>query len=193
MTENTTITALRRMIKTELSATDVGAYIESLAGESDRGAIILGVTAIEDAVKTALVRHLGKLNSKDRDRVFGPQGPLGSFSNKLTFANALGLINDRDYRTANLFREIRNVAAHSHEPVNFDDPRIKAALQLNPYGLAVSHGKGFVDLPGPALRTIFLTWCAWIADFVLNDYQPTGDWGEVLKRVLLARGAPLQP
>ena len=55
-------------------------FVASLKEESDRGAIILAATMIDDRIAIALRERMPNINSHEDDRIFGVDGIAGSFS-----------------------------------------------------------------------------------------------------------------
>ena len=73
------------------------------------------------------------LNSDERERLFGYEGPAGSFSARLILAQALGIIDREKRRKCEIIKAMRNVAAHCHTKITFDTLEIReAVLHLMP-------------------------------------------------------------
>ncbi len=119
---------LKAMMKGGFSKVDHQDYVNYLREESDRGAIILAATLVDDALQEALKRHLTGLNSDEKTRIFDYNGPLGSFSSRIIMAQGLGFFTRTTRKQIDIIREMRNVAAHAHLLVNFDAPIIKEAF-----------------------------------------------------------------
>ena len=114
-----------------LSRDAVEGYITSLNGENDRGVIILQASTLELLLDGAIKRMWPHLNSDEKDRLFGYNGPIGSFSNKIKIANGMGLISREIASKFDLIREMRNACAHSREPVSFQaEPIFDAVICL---------------------------------------------------------------
>lgn len=89
---------------------------KKLLGESDRGAIIIGATYIEDQLSFLIDKTLpSDENKKYRNRLFKYPGPLSSFSAKIELSYAFRLIDKNLYNSLNILRQIRNKAAHVSE------------------------------------------------------------------------------
>jgi hypothetical protein len=122
--------ALNKHRFTSRAATD---HVDHMVTESDRSAIILMGSSLEDTVAWSLRNHMPGLNSDEDARIFGFEGPCGSFSNKLRMAHALGLIDRPMRKGLEIIKEMRNSAAHSIMPINYGLPEIRAAIaQLFP-------------------------------------------------------------
>lgn len=131
--ETKSISTLKRYTRVIPSTADdhIATYQE-LDGESDRAAIILAATALEDhferAVRDRMIPH------EETDDIykllFGGQGPLSSFSAKINFARALGLISERAWEEAHIIREMRNACAHSRRSISLDTKELFTVFQL---------------------------------------------------------------
>jgi DNA-binding MltR family transcriptional regulator len=100
---------------------------EAVKGESDRGLVLINATIIDELLRKYLLAHLVK--HKDMEKLFNGIGaPLGSFSSRILFSFAVGLLAEDEYRELNLIRKIRNKFAHSVE-VSFQTPAIVSYCQ----------------------------------------------------------------
>lgn len=97
--------------------------------ETDRGYVILFGSILEDFLTQALLDKMVPLNADERERIFGPDQPVGSFSAKLRMAHALGIISRDARRQIDVIREMRNACAHSRFPITFDK-ELAGALSL---------------------------------------------------------------
>ena len=100
--------------------------------ESDRGAILMAATTLEDMLEYKILQRLPALLEDEpaRKLMFDQDGPVASFSRKIHMAYAMGII-DKPYRKLiDLAREIRNCAAHSRQPVTSQVPVIRAAIEV---------------------------------------------------------------
>jgi hypothetical protein len=103
-------------------------FVAALNGESDRGAIILAATMIDDRLVIALQERMPDINSEERARIFGVDGLAGTFANRLKLAQALGIIDRGTRKLIELIREMRNACAHSRQTLTFSTPVIRAAI-----------------------------------------------------------------
>jgi DNA-binding MltR family transcriptional regulator len=85
--------------------------IEEINDQSDRGAAIIGVAWLEEAIAAALESFL-QPHSNSWKRLFGGNGPLGTFSAKIDISRLLGLTTDVIYSDLHILREVRNQFAH---------------------------------------------------------------------------------
>lgn len=102
--------------------------LDSLKGESDRGAIIVAGSFIDEALKELILSKLaaGPASTKlfdrgrDTDTVFG----------KLLLARALGLISKSERRDISDLNDVRNRAAHVSLEFTIDDTLEKLSKRL---------------------------------------------------------------
>ena len=103
-------------------------FVAALKGESDRGAIILAATMIDDRLVVSLRERMPDINSDETARIFGVDGLAGTFANRLKLAQALGIIDRGTRKLIELIREMRNACAHSRQTLTFSTPVIRAAI-----------------------------------------------------------------
>ena len=106
------------------------ALIEELEGQSDRAAAIVGAAWIEESLTIAIEDALAK-DAKAWHRLFGPNGPLDSFSAKIDLGKLLDLMTDSIRSDLHIVRDIRNEFAHhivhkkTLEKLSFDSMHIR--------------------------------------------------------------------
>ena len=135
--------------------------VQTLADESDRGAAILAASFVEN--------FLGNfLKSKIHDdavakALFGPVGPLSSFSQRIVVAYAFSFIERDLYDDLTAIREIRNYFAHRPFDASFEVDKVQRLVS----GLRAFQHSG-LEFTGdtrlrhrmPYLATCGLTCCA---------------------------------
>jgi hypothetical protein len=94
---------------------------ETRGEASHRGAAILAVTNVENALETAL---LDELVYKRAHALFGMDCPLGSFRNKIWMGYALNIFGDQMFRNLECTRYIRNAFAHAKIPISFSNTEV---------------------------------------------------------------------
>lgn len=87
------------------------ALVEELNGQSDRGVAIVGAAWLEEAMAEALHEIMEK-DEKSWQRLFGPNGPLSTFSAKIDIGRLLGCTTDTIKSDLHIIRGIRNEFAH---------------------------------------------------------------------------------
>lgn len=100
------------------------AFARSLRGESDRGAIILAATMVDDRLRHELERVLGAdppgKNARRLDH---------SFASRLDLAVEVGLVAPSTAEMIDVIREMRNACAHGRDNLTFRSPAIAEALK----------------------------------------------------------------
>lgn len=92
--------------------------------KDDRAIVILGGTFLEMVLEHMLYAFLPE-DDKEVEKLMQPNQPLGSFSNKITMAYCLGLVEKVVKDDLNLVRKIRNEFAHNLY-ASFDNEKIKS-------------------------------------------------------------------
>lgn len=97
-------------------------FLDSLNKESERGAVLITASYIEEVLREILAAFM--LPEKPVALLFdGYNAPLGSLSSRATAAYGLALITEPEFKECHVIRKIRNEFAHSHRS-SFDDNRI---------------------------------------------------------------------
>ena len=84
-----------------------------LTNESERGAILIGASKVENYLENLVLNILPSRTKKYTDRLLNYPGALSSFSGKIELCFAFRVIDERVYNSLNTLRKIRNEAAHS--------------------------------------------------------------------------------
>ena len=93
--------------------------------ERGRGAVLVGVARVDAALESLLQAVMAPCPT-NRDELFRPERPLGSFGAKVALAHRLGLINDPIERALSVLRKLRNSFAHSADSATLtDEPHSK--------------------------------------------------------------------
>lgn len=88
------------------------ALVQELDRQSDRGAAIIGLAWVEEALHAALVSFLED-DKTARERLFRQSGPLSALSAKIDLARLLGMCTAVIATDLHSPRKIRNDFAHS--------------------------------------------------------------------------------
>ena len=99
---------------------DINNFVFELAEESDRSAVILGATRLDNALERLLKNSMHHYPD-GKDNLFDPDRPLSSFSAKIALAYRLGLIDRNIEHALQMLRRIRNDFAHSLEKASISD------------------------------------------------------------------------
>jgi hypothetical protein len=95
----------------------------------DRAIAIVVATNVDRMLEHAIETHLVKLNSDERQGLFGPERPLGSFSARIRMGHALGIYGRRFRNDLDRLRFIRNAFTHVQNHIDFNTPAVKAACR----------------------------------------------------------------
>lgn len=178
---------LRKLIDHDLFEIPPVEHLQTLRGESDRASIILLAGMIESYLVARLRDKMPTLNSDETTRVFGFNGPIGTFSGRIWVAQALGIINRQIRRQLDIIREMRNVAAHAHPNVTFTTPQIKAAtVQL----FRPDVRPAFEFFEDSAIRKAFEVMCGHIVMTLTG--QPSDDPNEMTLEIVRREAARLR-
>lgn len=96
--------------------------------ESDRAAVILAVSLIDESLHSLLKAHLVPVNGSSDEMFEGANAPIGTFSAKINMAYRLGLLSTKLTRDIHLLRKIRNSFAHDVYGCNFENGSVKSRI-----------------------------------------------------------------
>ncbi|MGB6306438.1 MAG: hypothetical protein WBF89_01505 [Steroidobacteraceae bacterium] len=107
------------------------AVVGDLDDESDRTAILVAATAIEDALEQALMQRMPALATDNdaRVKVFGPEGTISTYSAKILIAYAIGILDRKARKEIDVVRHIRNACAHSRKSLSLQTPALADAIK----------------------------------------------------------------
>jgi DNA-binding MltR family transcriptional regulator len=176
VSHESTISDLKKLTKQDLLKVDPKHHAQYLLGESDRTAIILLASLIEEYITSWLHEKMPALNSDERTALFNFEGPCGTFSARIKLAQALGLL-DRPFRKRiEIIKEMRNTAAHSHAALHFDTPEIHRAVAALFFP---EHRAEVMGWQRRMIRAAFTTLCMQITRALAQGALP--DIGEFFK------------
>jgi hypothetical protein len=116
------LVAFKDYIKSLPDVDEREAMEQEFYGDSDRACGILQASWVELMVERTL---RGRLRFEGASRIFDMNGPLGSFSNKITIAYGLGIFGTKTKHDLELIRHVRNGFAHCQLPLRFHTPQVK--------------------------------------------------------------------
>jgi hypothetical protein len=106
----------------DTTPSDYKEMVEMFKGETDRGAAVLAGSYVENFLGIYLTACM--TDQTVTDRLFGANGALSTFANRIDFAQAFGFLPPALCADLHLIRKIRNHFAHhpknasfSHSPV----------------------------------------------------------------------------
>lgn len=113
---------MRKGIPLEQLSADTRQLYDVLNNESDLACVVIGA-AFLDNVLTSLFR--AKLrDSSITDKLLNPNGTLSSFASRADLAYCLSLIEKEQYSDLCKIGEVRNLFAHSHLHLSFNEPKV---------------------------------------------------------------------
>jgi mannitol operon repressor len=111
---------------------ELDVFTDEFAKESDRGAVLVAASRLDEILKSILVAYLRDTKSS-KDLLEGFSVPLGTFSARASAAHALSLIEDQEFEEITLIRKIRNEFGHKWRDIGFDSDKIKALCVKLPW------------------------------------------------------------
>lgn len=106
-----------------------------LLTESDRGCALMASAYLDELLKRHLQHYL-VLTSELKKTMFNFNGSLGTFSSRINMSYAIGKLPRSYQKDLHRIRDIRNIFAHSAEPMAFDTlaiSKICAKLICHPH------------------------------------------------------------
>lgn len=105
---------IQEYLKLNPKIKDFGEFLEVFQNETDRGAVLVATTLIEEKLKKIIENFL--VETKVTNEILtGFNAPIGTYSARLKLAFTLGLITDIEFHDCNLIRKIRNEFAHKFD------------------------------------------------------------------------------
>jgi len=122
-------------LNSERLAENLGFFYYQMDGESDRGAVIVSVSLIDELLTNLVKAKLAPSLEKSDELFDASFSPFGSFSAKIDLAYRIGVIEPNVRKSLHLLRKIRNDFAHLIDVKGFDDSstqdRIRELAKLN--------------------------------------------------------------
>ena len=107
----------------QLDLVDYNQMVDLYRTESDRGAAVLAGSYVENVIGELLVHTM--TDKSLADELFGTDGPLSTFSQRIRIAQAFGAVSVSTAAALHLIRKIRNHFAHHPQNASFDDSPVK--------------------------------------------------------------------
>lgn len=105
-----------------------------LLGTSPMASVLAGVAAMEQALGTLLSKFL--ITGNTSEGILHPnKGFLGPLMNRASLAYCMGLISKTTYQNIQRLAEIRNLFAHSHTAIDFQDAEVAEQCRQLKLGL----------------------------------------------------------
>lgn len=119
MSTSSTSKALKDLSQTKFDASRVDEFVNEINSGNDRAVAIVWGAMTEDALHRAIIRWMNHLSKDEHERLTGPNGPLATFSGKITIGYAIRLLEREHQRDLHIVREVRNAFAHSIVGLSF--------------------------------------------------------------------------
>jgi hypothetical protein len=151
---------------------DLRSAVLDMKGESDRGAIILSATSIEDILEIEIANRMPSLKSDDQlqKKIFEGDGPISSFSRKIDMAYALGIIDKQYHGIINLIREVRNACAHARRPISLARPELQGVCKV----IISDTINDLIDESPQVLREALVIKCMLIGHYIVSGEKIEG-------------------
>jgi hypothetical protein len=105
------------------------AFNSSLAEESDRARVIVIACWIEEFLEVKLTNEFSKGSAGARKALFSNNGPFATFSAKINAAFCAGWVDSDVYHDVQVIRKLRNVFAHSYDPVSLNEEKTRNLIE----------------------------------------------------------------
>ena len=107
-------------------------FLSTMGDETDRGCLLVAISHIADLLGEMLLLILSHDNDgMDAKWMLDPKAgdrPLASLAVRTRMARCLNLITDKDRKTINAIRKLRNEHAHGTEPFRFSKQAVDAIM-----------------------------------------------------------------
>jgi DNA-binding MltR family transcriptional regulator len=146
---------------------------QEFAKESDRAAVILTASILDNLLRALIAARLVPVSSAGDDLFDGANAPLGTFSARIEVAYRLGLISVKFTRDLHLMRRIRNDFAHDIQGCSFDDAKVRSRIvELNnSHGIIARSPKQFKKTL--SVRDQFLEGASWMIYYLEDLIEET--------------------
>jgi len=177
VTQPAYLRALRDYTKTKYGDDATTGTVAHFMTESDRGALILAATNIEDSLELQILERLPALilDEAARKEMFEQDGAISSFSRKTAMAYAMGII-DKPYRKLiDLIREVRNACAHSRQDISLEVPELRKVCEV----VIADMLPDMIDRSSKNVRAAFVSKCAFVAIYIATGQKIEGSEAQI--------------
>ena len=101
----------------------VDQFLKEFQAETDRGTVLIAGAYLDDLL-ASLLRAFFVDDPKIVNGLITIDGPLGTFATRIDLTYCLGLIRSDQHEDFHTCRKIRNLCAHSHKRISFDEQPI---------------------------------------------------------------------
>lgn len=140
-------TAIEEVEKLVFEHHDLVELVSKLKTESETAQVLIFYSYLDDRIRQLLALHMVDMESNGaKERMFGSNGPLDTFSSRIHMAYHLGWISKETLDRLNAFRKVRNEFAHRAFKVSVTDKIIVDQLKLIDYDIPTMLS-GVIDIP----------------------------------------------
>jgi len=151
-------------------------HLDRFNKESDRGAVLVAGTMLDERLKEILKSFLSDSKST-LNLIEGFNAPLGTFSSRIAACFSLGLIQKNEFDELNIIRKIRNEFAHTWDNASFETGIIKDLCSKLPWlGPNEFEPNSTLRQRFNAAVSILLTDFLWRARLVLKERREERIW-----------------
>lgn len=124
--------------------------LNRMLDEMDERGLVLSLAAFAEDALGSLLTAFMLPTSTTAQLIEGFNAPLGNFSSRIKAAYSLGLIRKEQFDDLEQLRKIRNLFAHTWQPLGFDDQRVGGHIRSLRFG-SLEHR--WPETPKDKLRT----------------------------------------
>jgi DNA-binding MltR family transcriptional regulator len=111
--------------------------VQRLRNESQTAQVLIFFSYLDDRIQALMMLQLrADQSSTEISRLFGANGPLSTFNNRVLLAFHLGWITPENRAKLDAFRKIRNEFAHRAFKVRIDDPSLAQHLAILDFNIS---------------------------------------------------------
>ena len=119
--------SLKKWLRQPTTEGETHALFSDIGREQNPRAAALGAAVmVEVGLSSALRARLWIKDDNADDELFGANGPISTFSQKIKVAEAIWIIGPTTRANLDRIREVRNAFAHTHRNLTFDTPDVVA-------------------------------------------------------------------
>lgn len=148
-------TVLKNVERSKFQIDDMKELFRRLKAESETAQVLIFSAYFEDKIQDLLKSHLVDVEEKKKEeRLFGANGPLGTFSSRILMMRHLGWLAPWSADCLDAWRKIRNEFAHAAYKTSFGDQKITDLWNnVSTHSDSVFIGL-YNDLPNSKLRDL---------------------------------------
>jgi mannitol operon repressor len=175
-----------------LGIRELGAFAEEFYKESDRGAVLVAASRLDEVLKSILAAYL-KDDPSSNQLLEGFNAPLSTFSSRASLAYSLGLIEEIEFKEISLIRKIRNEFGHKWRDIGIESPAIRdLCLKLPGHG-SESTEKGTCRMRFNRSVVVLLTDLLWREGFVAKERRTSRLWPNKMRAAQAAPPSTTDP